>query len=81
MQHAAPTEKRRFMARSLCTLGALLGCLTGAYIVALGIQAIRTGQADGFLSLFWGASLVLLSLLGMGATYCVANLVMLRRRS
>ncbi len=75
-----PTDRRQWLTRRLCLTGAVLGSLTGAYLVAVGIEAIHTGRADGFLSLFWGGSLVLLSLLGMGATYCVANLLLLRRR-
>ena len=58
------------LVRIVAQIGAVLGCISGAVVAFGGLPALKYGFMAGMTIIFWGVIIIVLSLAGLGVTYC-----------
>lgn len=63
------------LVRLVAQIGAVLGCIAGAAGVIGGLGAFKYGFITGMTASFTGVITIVLSLAGLGVTYCFLSVV------
>lgn len=75
MERTMEMPKYYDLVRLVAQIGAVLGCLSGAFAILTGLSAFNYGVAMGFTAIFGGLVTIVLSLAGLGITYCFLAMV------
>ena len=75
MNNTMELPKYFSLVRLVAQIGAILGCIGGAVTILVGLGAFSYGFMAGMSSIFSGVVIVVLSLAGLGMTYCFLAIV------
>lgn len=75
MENEMSLPKYYDLVKLVAQIGAVLGCIAGAVAILGGFGAFSYGFMAGMTAIFGGVVTILLSLAGLGATYCFLAIV------
>jgi hypothetical protein len=75
MENEMQLPKYYELVRIVAQVGAVLGCLAGVITIFGGLAAFRYGFMTGMTAIFGGVVTIVLSLAGLGVTYCFLAMV------